>query len=211
MDCNTFKSALDDYLDGELDSETAGRIEAHMAACAACAAEADRARALRRALADYPVSPIREAFVDRALQRATSRRSMAAGRVVAIGFVATLMLSVVTVILTGLSVQAPRTQISAALPTVSMRLDEPRIVNLVFDTRIPLDDVTLLVTVPRGIEIEGYAGQSQVEWRTSLEPGKNLLPLGLVAHEGSGGQLVAQLGHGDSRKIFRVHLDLGAG
>jgi anti-sigma factor RsiW len=211
MNCSELENRIDDYLDGELDPSAAAAVETHVKGCERCATAMSRARLLGRALADYPVAPPADGFSERVVAGARKRRSMLPGRIVAIAFVASLMLSVVTVILTGLSVKAPRTQLSAALPTVTMQLEQPRTVNLVFDARAPLDDVTLLVTVPRGVEIDGYPGRTQLEWRTSLEPGKNVLPLDLVARSGTGGQLVAQLGHGESRKIFRVHLDLRAG
>lgn len=131
-------------------------------------------------------------------------------RLVAGAFVAVFALSVGTVIYTGLMVEAPRTELSAGLPVVGMSVAQPRVVNLVFTSAVPLDDVTLLVILPAGIELSGYPGQSQMEWRTELAEGKNVLPLELVAHTAGGGQLAARLAHGEQAKLFRVHLEVGA-
>jgi len=212
MNCAEFATQLDDYLDDMLDAGTLAAYQAHLAECDSCAALSGRARVIHRALADYGVPPPGRGFVDQSIERASrGRKSISAGRMVAAAFVATLLLSVVTVILTGLNVGAPRTELAAGLPSVSMRVAEPRVINLVFDARQPLDEVTVLMTLPRGVELDGYPGQTQIEWKTSLAAGKNVLPLALVVRDGMGGQLVAQLGHGELRKVFRVHLDVSAG
>ncbi len=214
IDCDEFGTLLDDYLDGDLDAGLLAGAERHLADCGACRRSVEQGRALVSVLAALPIEPHGESFVDDAMRVATESRrpkSLFAGRVVAAAFVATLMLSVVTVIMTGLSVKAPQTQIVAALPSVTMSIEAPRVVNLVFEAHMPLDDVSLLMTLPRGVELVGYPGRSQIEWRTSLVAGKNVVPLELVAVDGMGGQLVAQLGHGELRKVFRVHLDVASG
>jgi hypothetical protein len=209
MNCTEITSTLDDYLDGELDVTVSRAIESHIAECDACAAEAGRHRVLRHALSAYPMEAVAADFADRAIEHAASHRSKRKfPRLAAAGFVAAFAASVLTVIYTGLLVEAPRTELVAGLPTVTMSLEQSQVVNLVFASAIELDGVTLLVDLPRGIELAGYAGQSRVEWSTNMSAGRNILPLELVAHSTTGGQLIAQLGHGDQSKVFRVHLDI---
>jgi len=212
MNCSEFTAKLDDYVDGQLSAADAAACQAHAESCDACASAAGETRALTRSLEILPVPPAGDGFADRAIARAAAPKgSQFAGRLIALAFVATLLLSVVTVIWTGLAVRAPTTQIVAALPTVSIHVQQAKVVNLVFDARRPLDDVTLLVTLPPGVEIDGYPGRAQIEWHTSLAAGKNIVPLELVAHDTRGGQLVAELGHDELLKVFRVHLDVSAG
>lgn len=128
-------------------------------------------------------------------------------RLVAFTFVGAFAASVATVIYTGLLVKAPRTEISAALPNVSLAVDEERTVNLVFTANAAIADASLTIALPAGIELIGHDGQRQVRWNTHLVAGNNILPLTLVARAPSTGQLVARLRHGDQEKVFRVHVD----
>jgi len=141
-------------------------------------------------------------------QLKTDQASKVAPRLVAGVFVAVFALSVGTVIFTGLSVQAPRTELAAGLPVVGLRVEEPQVVNLVFRSARERQDVMLLVTLPESVELAGYPGQERVEWRTELQPGRNLLPLELTAHGSGGGQLAARISLGEQSKLFRVHLDV---
>ena len=87
-----------------------------------------------------------------------------------------------------------------------MALEEPRIVNLVFSSDTELDDAVLTVSLPQGIEIEGFAGQREITWMTSLQAGKNILPLKLVATASYGGELLARLEHEDRDRTFRIRV-----
>ena len=62
-------------------------------------------------------------------------------------------------------------------PGVTMALEEPRTVNLVFASAEALVDATMTVSLPPGVEIEGFAGQREITWMTSLKEGRNVLPL----------------------------------
>lgn len=49
MNCEHCQAVIDDYVDGTLDAADRGRVEAHLASCAACRGLADDIRAIRRA------------------------------------------------------------------------------------------------------------------------------------------------------------------
>ena len=70
-----------------------------------------------------------------------------APRLVAFAFVAAFALTVLTVIYTGLLVEAPHTRISAGLPTVAMTAGQRRDINLVFTAKTDVADAVLLVEV----------------------------------------------------------------
>jgi hypothetical protein len=89
-----------------------------------------------------------------------------------------------------------------------MALAEPRTVNLVFASATALDSATLTVSLPDGIEIDGFPGQNEITWQTSLSEGKNLLPLTLVALTPAGGELLARLEHEDRDRTFRLRVDV---
>ena len=211
MNCEQIKPELDDYLDGRLDSTSRQSFEAHIAQCAVCRHRFEQARDLQRALASYPIESASDDFFQRALAnapRASTRRLRQPPRLIAAGFVVAFAASILTLIYTGLLVRSPSLESGAGLSTISMTIDESRTVNLVFASNSDVDDVSLLVDLPMGVELLGYAGQTQVRWRTRLQAGKNVLPLQLVAFSGMGGQLTARLQHGDKEKVFMVDVSV---
>lgn len=129
-----------------------------------------------------------------------------APRLVALAFVAAFAASVLTVIYTGLLVEAPRTRISAGLPSIAMTAGQRRDVNLVFNATTDVADATLLVELPNGIELVGHAGERRIKWRTRLVPGNNIVPLTLIAPAPVAGQIIARLDAGNREKVFRIHV-----
>jgi hypothetical protein len=87
-------------------------------------------------------------------------------------------------------------------------LAEPRTVNLVFASATALDSATLTVSLPDGIQLDGFPGQREITWETSLQEGRNLLPLTLVALTPVGGELLAHLEHDDRDRTFRLRVDV---
>ena len=92
------------------------------------------------------------------------------------------------------------------VPGVTMALEEPRTVNLVFASAEALVDATMTVSLPPGVEVKGFAGQREITWMTSLKEGRNVLPLTLIATSPVGGELLATLRHEDDDRSFRVQV-----
>jgi anti-sigma factor RsiW len=210
MNCDQFDNTLDDLLDGALGESDLSELEAHVEACPRCRQRLADARSLAARLQALPVEAPSDGFVQRALERAHTPKRRRAPGLVAAGFLIAFAASVFTVIYTGLMVEAPNTELSAALPSVSMVVEERRVVNLVFASSSALDEVSLRIDLPAGVELAGYEGRSRVDWRTRLVAGRNVLPLELIATEPTEGQLIARLGHGESSKIFRVFVVAGS-
>jgi hypothetical protein len=71
-----------------------------------------------------------------------------------------------------------------------------------------MESATLTVSLPNGVELAGFPGQSEISWETSLNEGRNLLPLKLIALTPVGGELLARLEHEDRDRVFRLQLDV---
>lgn len=205
------KDLIDDYLDGALDAATAGSVDRHVADCDECRSEVAAARELRSLLVAYgdttPAHPGDE-FYTRALLRATAEGSRRQRRRwVMSGVGGTIAAALVVWLMSGIFFTAPTID-EAPLPAVTMALEEPRTLNLVFSSAVALSDATMTVILPDGVELAGFPGQREIVWMTSLNEGKNILPLTLIATSPAGGELLATLRHQDDDKSFRVRVTI---
>ncbi len=161
-------------------------------------------------LKDYPMTEASAGFYDQALARAThegTRRQR--NRWIMTGFGSALAAGVVLWLLGGFFLTTPDVPAPAAdIPGVAMMLEEPRTVNLVFASANALDDATLTVTLPDGIELAGFPGQREISWQTSLVEGKNYLPLELIALTPTGGEVLARLQHDNRGRTFRLRVNV---
>jgi len=129
-------------------------------------------------------------------------------RFIAFIFLGAFGLTLLTVILTGLSVRSPSARRAPETPAVTLTLGEPHTINLVFGARAAVDDVELTVDLPPGIELTTHPGQRRVVTRAQLAGGNSALPLTLVARSGNGGQLAARLKQRDAQKVFVVDVSV---
>ena len=161
-------------------------------------------------LKDYPMTEASAGFYDQALARAThegTRRQR--NRWIMTGFGSALAAGVVLWLLGGFFLTTPDVPTPAAnIPGVAMTLEEPRTVNLVFASANALDDATLTVSLPDGIELAGFPGQREISWQTSLVEGKNYLPLELIALTPNGGEVLARLEHDNRGRTFRLRVNV---
>lgn len=161
-------------------------------------------------LQDYPVPEATAAFYDKALARAThegSRRQRR--RWMLTGFGSAVAAGLALWFVGGFFFAAPDVPDAPAdIPGITMTLEEPRTVNLVFASAAALDSALLTLTLPDGIELAGFPGQREVAWQTSLKEGKNLLPLKLIAVSPAGGDLLARLEHKDRGRTFRLRIEV---
>jgi len=161
-------------------------------------------------LKDYPMPQASAAYFDQALMRAThegSRRQR--NRWLVTGFGSALAAGLVLWMIGGFFLTTPDLPLAdPTIPGITMTLEEPRTINLVFASAEPLDAATLTVQLPPGIEMSGFPGQREVTWETSLNAGKNLLPLKLIATSPLGGEVFAILRHDDRGRTFRLRIDV---
>ena len=161
-------------------------------------------------LKDYPMPEATAEFFDQALVRAThegSRRQR--NRWLLAGFGSAVAAGAALWMVSLLFFATPELpNAEATIPGITMTLEQPRTVNLVFASAEPLDTATLTVRLPDGIEMSGFPGQREVTWQTSLSAGKNLLPLKLIATSPLGGEVYATLLHDDRSRTFRLRVDV---
>lgn len=161
-------------------------------------------------LKDYPMAAASTGFYDQALARAThegTRRQR--NRWIMTGFGSAVAAGIVMWLIGGSFLAAPSVPGPAAdIPGIAMTLEEPRTVNLVFASNTALDGATLTVSLPDGIELAGFPGQREISWQTSLDEGRNLLPLKLIALTPAGGEVLARLEHENRGRTFRLRIDV---
>jgi hypothetical protein len=215
MNCDHTQRNLDDYMDGSIGNEQHDAIAAHVASCADCQALIESEQDLRGLLKDYGMlqagmTQAASGFYDQALVRAThvgSRRQR--NRWLATGFGSAIAAGLAIWAVSSFLLMTPQTpDANLAIPGVTMALEEPRTVNLVFSSTSALESAMLTVSLPEGIELAGFPGQREISWETSLNEGKNLLPLKLVALTATGGELLARLEHDDRNRTFRLQVDV---
>ena len=210
MNCEHTQRNLDDFMDGSIDTEQHNAIASHVASCDSCQTIIEREQDLRGLLKDFPVSQAATGFYDQALARAThvgSRQQR--NRWLATGFGSAIAAGLAIWVVSGFLLTTP--QLPGAdleIPGVTMALEEPRTVNLVFASTTALESAMLTVSLPEGIELAGFPGQREISWETSLNEGRNLLPLKLIALTPTGGELLARLEHDDRDRTFRLQLDV---
>ena len=168
-------------------------------------------RELLELLREYPAPAADDGFYARALVRATHEGSKRQrNRWMLTGFGAAVAATIAAWMIGGMLLNDPQLpEADSAIPGVTIALAEPRTVNLVFASAAALDSATLTVTLPDGIELDGFPGQREITWETSLSEGKNLLPLTLVAVTPTGGELLARLQHEDRNRTFRLRVEVG--
>ena len=209
MTCDRLKNQLDDYADAQLDVADTQLLDEHIAHCADCQEVLDSERALRASLKEYGDSSMPQpdnAFFDRALAKAAhkgTRRQR--NRWVLTGFGGAMAAALALWMIGGVIFEAPQVS-DPAIASIAMVIEEPRTVNLVFSSATPLTDATMTVALPQGIEIMGFRGQREITWKTSLQEGKNILPLTLIATSPAGGELLATLRHEGDDRSFRVQV-----
>jgi hypothetical protein len=152
-------------------------------------------RELLDLLKEYPVPEAEAGFYDRAVVRAVHKGSIAAG--LAIWAITAMLMT---------TPQLPDAE--PTIPGVTIAMEQEHTVRLVFASAEALDSATLTVSLPEGIELAGFPGQREITWETSLQEGKNLLPLTLIALTPAGGELLARLEHKDRNRTFRLRVDV---
>jgi len=167
-------------------------------------------RELLELLQDYPVPEAEAGFYDRAVVRAVhkgSRRQR--NRWMLAGFGSAIAAGLAIWVITAMLMTTPQLpDAEPTIPGVTIAMEQEHTVRLVFASAEALDSATLTVSLPDGIELAGFPGQREITWETSLQEGRNLLPLTLIALTPAGGELLARLEHKDRNRTFPLPVDV---
>lgn len=161
-------------------------------------------------LKDYPVPEAQAGFYDQALVQAAHQGTQRQrNRWLMTGFGSAIAAGLAIWVVTAMLMTTPQVpDVDPAIPGVTIALEQEHTVRLVFASATALDSATLTVSLPDGIELAGFPGQREISWETSLQEGKNLLPLTLIALTPAGGELLATLEHEDRDRTFRLRVDV---
>ena len=161
-------------------------------------------------LKEYPVPEARAGFYDQALVKAASQGTRRQrNRWLMTGFGSAVAAGFAIWVITAMFMTTPQVpDAESAIPGVTIALEQEHTVRLVFASATALDSAVLTVSLPEGIELAGFPGQREISWETSLQEGKNFLPLTLIALTPAGGELLARLEHEDRDRTFRLRLNV---
>lgn len=210
MKCNDIQQSIDDAIDGQLAQAQERAFDAHIATCPHCRENLNRAQALQETLRDFPVPPPSANFAERALRHAAQAHSASNHhRYFGAGFLSAAIAA--SAVFIALFLVQPQL-FQADIPMVSMQVQEIRTVNLAFNSPVDIKAVTFSMQLPDNFELSGYSGMRKVTWTASLQKGRNVLSLPVIALGKGNGVMHAQIAHEDQIKSFRIRLHaLGKG
>jgi len=202
MNCNIFQQVLLDYVDGQLSQDTVSEIENHLQNCSNCQQKLDEENNIRAILKDLPIKPMSGNFRNRLMDSISdtpskqSRKGFVAGFSVAIAASIFIWVAAFFVSTDYFTVTEHKEVVAA--------LNQVKHVRLAFQAPADFTDVTLTIELPDHLELEGYSGQKRISWQASLNSGKNILALPVIAKEAKNGEIVAIVSNNEKSKKFRV-------
>ena len=208
MNAEHIDNQLDAYLDGELPEQERRNVFEHLHGCKQCHQTLADAKSLRARLANLPVEGPAPDFFAQALANAANQDRQAPMNRWATVVGGTIAAGVALLVVVGMLGRTPAPELTPELQGVTLALHESRTLNLVFSSAEALEGARLVVELPHGLELGAYPGEQRVRWKTSLQAGRNVLPLDLIAVAGNGGEVVAHLRHGDKSKTFRLRVNV---
>ena len=207
MSCDFDKDGLRALARGSLAGAERDSVLAHVDRCADCRAALRGAEALAELAArdaGAPPAGLFEAVVAKAVSQPArapqgNRFWMGAG----FGAIAASLLAA-ALFMGWMDGRVPNT----SLPEFAVSLEEPRRMNLAFETDRMLDDAKITILLSGSVEIDGYGSRRELSWTENLEAGVNRLSLPLIANGLEGGQMVVRLEHPQSEQVFVVKLQV---
>jgi len=211
MKCEQLHNQLDNYLDGELPAELRNQVETHIGECESCHTAVAGAREIQEALRQIPAPPMRPGFASQAIKHAVNQQSHHRRGFIA-GFSTALAASLVLALfIGGLLPDMEQSPESATTPAVIISMQQPQTVNLVFDVATAMENATLSIVLPDSVEVVGFPGQHTITWQTSLQAGRNILPLPLKGIMHSNSTLVASIEQDGKKKSIRIPIEVNDG
>ncbi len=205
MNCKIVLTELDDFLDEELKPAQREQVQAHLAECESCHQAWQQELQFRQLLKEHTVPAPALGLEERAFAR-LPRQSVKSHKNAFIAGFSGAMAAGVMILIAATMFFNPVTQ--QQIPNITLTMHQSKKVKMVFDVPEIVAEATFSLKVPAHIEIAGKTGLHQIEWKTALKKGKNLLSLPIVAKSAESGELVAEIRYGDQVKTFRLKLNI---
>ena len=207
MSCDFDKDRIRALANGSLAGAEQDSALAHVDRCEDCRAALRGAEALAELAArdtGTPPAGLFEAVVEKAISqpariRRDSRFWMGAG----FGAIAASLLAL-ALFFGWTDSRVP----TSSVPEFVVSLEEPRQMNLAFETDRVLDGARITILLSGSVEIDGYGPRRELSWTEDLEAGVNRLSLPVIANGFEGGQMVVRLEHPQSEQVFVVRLQV---
>jgi len=207
LSCDFDKDRIRALANGSLAGAEQDSALAHVDRCEDCRAALRGAEALAELAArdtGTPPAGLFEAVVEKAISqpariRRDSRFWMGAG----FGAIAASLLAL-ALFFGWTDSRVP----TSSVPEFVVSLEEPRQMNLAFETDRVLDGARITILLSGSVEIDGYGPRRELSWTEDLEAGVNRLSLPVIANGFEGGQMVVRLEHPQSEQVFVVRLQV---
>lgn len=209
MHCEDTQRQLDDYLEGSLPTDRHNAISGHLQSCAACRQVYTQAQQLLLALHTMPVAPPRAGYAQRVLGFLPMPTAKPATRSpVPLWFGAGFATAMLAVLAVWFMLSLPSRQPVETVAAITLHIVPQQVhtVALVFNSPKHIQQATLRIELPAGIELNGYAKQHVLQWQTELKQGSNRLTLPLIAKGHADGVLTASLSHQGKTRTFKVNI-----
>jgi len=203
MNCEQQHQNLDRFLDDELENALLHQFQAHTTDCDNCAAALRRKSRLRQALKSMPILPPEDGFLDSVVEQTlvkTHRNEVRFWSTAGIG--GAIAAGVIAWLIVSLPAELPSVVEQDSLDTVTISLNVEKTFKLTFESSRDMQDATLSLKLPAGVEVPGFEGLDTVAWTTAIEKGSNILEMPIIVRSGDGGTILARLEHEGKQKSF---------
>ena len=205
MKCSETSDLISRLVEGSLDESGRLRLHAHAGHCADCRSALRGAEALTEIRdREVPSAPayLFQAVIENAVsQPREAHRDNRFWTGAGFGALAASLLAVALFFGFG-----ERPVPTSATPEFVVSIDEPRHMNIAFETDRELTGATITILLSGSVEIDGYGPQRELSWSDNLDAGINRLSLPVIASGRDGGQMIVRLKHPQSRQTFVVQL-----
>lgn len=206
MDCNEIVDRVANPDDQSLSELQRHQMDAHVADCDDCQSALHALRAanlLRHQAVEEPMPGAFERVMDSVVDSSNAHARKPGffwGAGVGAAIAATILVSFMYLGIFDGEV-SPQPQNIVQFGVV---LNEPRELQLAIDLKRDMPGATMRVAVVGGIQIDGYGLRREFSWNEDLVAGVNRLTLPVMATDELGGQLLVQVDHQDTRRVFSV-------
>ncbi len=206
MNCHDIHHHCDAYLEHELSDTQKHALEAHLESCPACQHYIQQAKNIRDALTKLKAPAMRPDFAEQAFDKARQQNAIVTKTRRFSGAGLALAVSLALAGIVGVFMHHPDSTVSKpAAIYISMR--QVKDISLVFNAKEDLDKVTISIELSDNLALDGYGGRRTVSWNTSLQKGKNVLSLPIIATQSGNGTVIARLRLGNQDKTFRIRVN----